>query len=69
MHFLFILLLIKGLYMFRAFLAHPQEAQQRTALGILRAWYASWLHQGWSGTQFHYNPEDGQEMVEAYRGP
>jgi hypothetical protein len=40
MHFLFNLLRIKVLYMFRALLAHPQEA-----LGILRACYVSWLHQ------------------------
>jgi hypothetical protein len=31
MHFVFSLLSIKGLYMFRELLAHPQEAQQ-TAL-------------------------------------
>jgi hypothetical protein len=30
----------EGLYMFRALLAHPQEA-----LGILRAHYISWLQQ------------------------
>jgi hypothetical protein len=36
MHFLFNLLRIKGLYIFRALLAHPQEALH-TALGILRA--------------------------------
>jgi hypothetical protein len=32
MHFLFTLLRIKGLYMFRALLAHPQEALKQTAL-------------------------------------
>jgi hypothetical protein len=37
MHFLFSLLRIKDLYMFRALLAHPQD--------ILRACYISWLHQ------------------------
>jgi hypothetical protein len=36
--------------MFRALLAHPQEALAQTALGILRACYVSWLHQDWSGT-------------------
>jgi hypothetical protein len=35
--------------MFRALLAHHQEATQ-AALGILRACYVSRLHQGWSGT-------------------
>jgi hypothetical protein len=42
MHFPFNLLRIKGLYMFRALLAHPQEALQ-TAFGILREYNASWL--------------------------
>jgi hypothetical protein len=32
MHFLFNLLRIKGLYMFRALLAHPQEAVNRCHL-------------------------------------
>jgi hypothetical protein len=32
MHFLFSLLRIKGLYMFRALLAHPQEALQKQYL-------------------------------------
>jgi hypothetical protein len=41
MHFLFNLLRIKGFYMFRALLAHPQEGSQ-TALGIFRACYVSW---------------------------
>jgi hypothetical protein len=41
MLFLFNLLKINGLCMFRALLAHPQEA-----LGVLRACCISWLHQG-----------------------
>jgi hypothetical protein len=45
MHLLFNLLRIKGLYIFRALVAHPQEA-----LGILRACYVSWLHQHWCAT-------------------
>jgi hypothetical protein len=49
MHFSFNLLRIKGLYMFQALLAHPQEALQKTTLGILRASYVSWLH--------HSNPD------------
>jgi hypothetical protein len=43
MHFSINLLRIKGLYMLRALLSHPQEVLQ-TALGILRACYVSWLH-------------------------
>jgi hypothetical protein len=39
MHFLFTLLKIKGLYMFRALLAYPQNS----ALGTLRACYVSCL--------------------------
>jgi hypothetical protein len=35
--------------MFRALLAHLQEALQ-TTLGILHACYVSWLHQDWSGS-------------------
>jgi hypothetical protein len=55
MHFVFSLLRIKGLYMFRALLAHPQEALHKrhlvycvycaaqTALGVLSAYNVSWL--------------------------
>jgi hypothetical protein len=51
MHLSCDLLRIKGLYMFLALLAHPQEA----SLGVLvlRVCYVSWLHQGWSGTNTH----------------
>jgi hypothetical protein len=45
MHILFSLLRIKGLYMFRALLAHPQEVQHN-GTGILRACYVGWLYQG-----------------------
>jgi hypothetical protein len=45
MHFLFNLLRIKGLYMFRALLAHPHEVRNKTALGVLRASYVSRMHQ------------------------
>jgi hypothetical protein len=38
-HFLFNLLIINGLYMFRALLAHLQECAAQTALGILHACY------------------------------
>jgi hypothetical protein len=41
MHFLFSLLRINGLYMFRALIAHPRAVQ--AALGILRACYVSCL--------------------------
>jgi hypothetical protein len=51
MHFLFNLLKIKGLYMFRALLAHPQEAlPPQAALDMLHACYVSWPHQDRSGT-------------------
>jgi hypothetical protein len=50
MHFLFNLLRIKGLYMFRALLDHLQEALAQTVLGILLACYVIWLHQDWNGT-------------------
>jgi hypothetical protein len=50
MHYLFNLFKIKGPYVFRALLAHPQEALHPSALGILRARYVSWLHKGWSGS-------------------
>jgi hypothetical protein len=40
--------------MIRVLLAHPQEFAQ-AAFGILRACYVSWLHQDWSGTEFHFN--------------
>jgi hypothetical protein len=65
MHFLFNLLRIKSRYMFRALLAHPQEA-----LVILRACYVSWLHQA---TNTHaacvVPPEDEQVTLETCRGP
>jgi hypothetical protein len=53
MHFWLNLLRIKGLYMFRSSLAHPQEAQT-TALGTLRACYVSWQHQDWSARSTKY---------------
>jgi hypothetical protein len=36
--------------MFRALLAHPQEALHKTVLGILRAYNVSWLWHGCSET-------------------
>jgi hypothetical protein len=44
MHFLFNLLRINVLYMFRALLDHPQEAQKQSTLGILHAVFISWLN-------------------------
>jgi hypothetical protein len=41
-HFLFSLLRIKGLYMFRALLAHLQEALYKRRLVYLRACCVSW---------------------------
>jgi multisubunit Na+/H+ antiporter MnhE subunit len=54
MHFLFNLFTIKGLYMFRAILAHLQETMQKMALGILCACYVSWLHSN-PGTANRHN--------------
>jgi hypothetical protein len=48
MHFLFSLLRIKGLYMFRALLAYPQETLYKRHLVLLHACYVIWLHQDWS---------------------
>jgi hypothetical protein len=53
MRFSFNLLRTKGLYKFRALLAHPQEA-----LGILRECYVCWLHQKWSPTSILLQPTD-----------
>jgi hypothetical protein len=45
MHFLYNLLRIKGRYMFRALLAHLQEALHKRQVFILRVCYVSWLMQ------------------------
>jgi hypothetical protein len=45
MNLLFNLLRIKGFYMFRALLAHPQEAMhKRHFVYCMRACYVIWLH-------------------------
>jgi hypothetical protein len=44
MHFLFGLLRIKDLYMFRALLVHPQQALLKRHL-VYCVRYVSWLHQ------------------------
>jgi hypothetical protein len=79
MHVLFNLLRIKGIYMFRALLAHPQEAVHKRH-GILCDCYVSWLHQSWCSqlTKHAHNipsavcvapPEDEHVMLETCRGP
>jgi hypothetical protein len=51
MHFLFSLLRIKGLYMFRALLAHPQEALHKRHLVYCVRVMSVACHQDWSGTE------------------
>jgi hypothetical protein len=51
MHFLFNLLRIKGIYMFRAVLAHPQEVLHKRQL-VYWVRVVSWLHQDWSAPQY-----------------
>jgi hypothetical protein len=46
MHFIFSLLRIYGLYMFRALLAHPQKVLHKQHLVYCVSIYVSWLHQG-----------------------
>jgi hypothetical protein len=61
MHFLFHLLRIKGLYMFRALLAHPQEALHRGT------WYIACVLAATRIGMEHSNPgaaSDEQVMVE-----
>jgi hypothetical protein len=58
MRFLFNLLRIKGLYMFRALLAHPQEVQAALGTSILHACYVCGLHQNWSSTSMLQQPTD-----------
>jgi hypothetical protein len=83
MHFSFNLLRIKGLYMFRALLAHPQEALHKRHLvycvRIMPVGRATIAVQSWR-SQLTYArnipiaicvapPEDEQVMLETYRGP
>jgi hypothetical protein len=85
MHFSFSLLRIKGLYVFRALLSHPQEAIHKKAFSIFRA-YVSWLWHRCSELQPCHGqltldasnipnavcatpPEDEQVMFEKCRGP
>jgi hypothetical protein len=57
MHFLFSLLRIKGLYMFRALLAHPQEVLHKRPLVYCVRVMSVDCYQNWSGTEFHSNPD------------
>jgi hypothetical protein len=56
MHFLFSLLRIKGLYMFRALLAYPQEVLHKRHLVYCVRVMSVGCYQDWSGTAFHSNP-------------
>jgi hypothetical protein len=57
MHFLFNLLRIKGIYTFRAFLAHPQEALDKRHL-VYCVRVVSWLWHGCSFTATVTQPTD-----------
>jgi hypothetical protein len=50
MHFLLNLLRIKGIYMFRALLAHPQEALYKRQLVCCVRGMSVGCYQDWSGT-------------------
>jgi hypothetical protein len=61
MHFLFNLLRLNGLYMFRALLAHPHESLHKRHLVYCVRVLSVGCYQDWSGTgvwrhQFHSNP-------------
>jgi hypothetical protein len=69
MHFLFSLLRIKGLYMFRALLAHPQEtAHKRYLVFCMRAMSAAHARSIPIATCVP-PPENEQVMLETCRGP
>jgi hypothetical protein len=52
MHFLFSLLKIKGLYMYRALLAHPQEVLHKRHLVYCVRVMSFGCYQDWSGISF-----------------
>jgi hypothetical protein len=56
MHFLFSLLRIKGLCMFRTLLSHLQEALHKRHLVYCMRVMSVGCYQGWNGTEFHSNP-------------
>jgi hypothetical protein len=66
MHFLFILLRIKGLYKFQALLAHPQEVLHKQHLVYCTCVMSVGCYQGWSCAA---SPEDERVMLETRRGP
>jgi hypothetical protein len=82
MHFLFSLLRIKGLYKFRALLAHPQEVYTNynwytawalcrlvaTGIGVERQ-PANIIRKQHTNVVYVSHPEDEQVMVETCRGP
>jgi hypothetical protein len=74
MHFLFSLLRIKGLYMFRALLAHPQEALYKRlfvycvrvmSVGCTRIGVAVPL-QSWCSQLYWYTTMHGQQNIKSY---
>jgi hypothetical protein len=52
---------IKGLYMFRALLAHPQEALHKRHLVYCVRVISVGFYQGLSGIEFHSNPGSSQQ--------
>jgi hypothetical protein len=70
MHFLFSLLRIKGLYMFRALLAHPQEAlHKRHLVYCVRVMSVGCTRIGVELVSVRVAPaEDEQVMLETCRG-
>jgi hypothetical protein len=73
MHFLFTLLRINGLYMFRALLAHPQEAWHKRHLVYCGRVMSVGCYQDLSGTEpsaaCATPSEDEQVMLETCRSP
>jgi hypothetical protein len=67
MHFLFNLLRINSLCLFRALLAHLQEALHKQQLVYCVRIMSAGCYQGWSGTAVP--PEDEQVVFETCRGP
>jgi hypothetical protein len=63
MHFLFNLLRIKGLYMFRALLDDLQEALHKRNLVYCLHVMPVGCYKDWSGTPFHSNPGSSQLIL------
>jgi hypothetical protein len=66
LYFLFSLLRIKGIYMFRVLLAHSQEAIHKRYLVY---WYIAHLRTKYTKCRFIASPEDEQVTLETCRGP